>query len=72
MLETFFAHNYNWCVALELIPSFALYRGLYEIGQYAFRAGYMEGGWGLTWPRTFDQGNGMPRIIAFHNACDSN
>lgn len=33
-------------VFLELIPGFGLYRGLYEIAQYAFRAVYQASGAG--------------------------
>lgn len=36
-------------VFLELIPGFALYRGMYEIGAYAFRGAYKVGSGGLGW-----------------------
>jgi hypothetical protein len=41
LLFTQFLQRGNWWVwILEIIPSFALYRGLYEFSEYAFRAGY--------------------------------
>ncbi|KXZ54601.1 hypothetical protein GPECTOR_4g666 [Gonium pectorale] len=43
---------------LEAFPSFALFRGLWEMSQYAFLAD-ANGGQGLTWPRLRDPDNGM-------------
>ncbi|KAK9803177.1 hypothetical protein WJX72_009746 [[Myrmecia] bisecta] len=43
---------------LQLVPSFALYRGLYELSQYAFLAD-RNGGSGLTWQKLHDPGNAM-------------
>lgn len=39
-LLTFIDRGYVRVWVLELIPSFALYRGLYEFAQYAFLHGY--------------------------------
>jgi hypothetical protein len=33
LLQTFVAQQYSWVVWLELVPGWALYRGLYEIAQ---------------------------------------
>jgi hypothetical protein len=48
---------------LELIPAFALYRGLYEMSGYAFYANY-QGSVGLTFGKFSDDANGMPEILA--------
>jgi ABC-type multidrug transport system ATPase subunit len=50
--------GYSWVWVLELIPSFALYRGLYEFAQYAFKAGYGNGD-GLSFGNINDGFNGM-------------
>lgn len=34
------AQGYWWVIWLELVPGWALFRGLYEMSQYAFRASY--------------------------------
>lgn len=47
---------------MELYPGFALYRGLYEFGQYSFRGHYM-GTDGMTWADLGDSGNGMIEIL---------
>lgn len=43
---------------LEIVPSFALYRGLYEFAQYAFKSGFGSGG-GLSFSNLNDGYNGM-------------
>ncbi|RMZ55080.1 hypothetical protein APUTEX25_005706, partial [Auxenochlorella protothecoides] len=43
---------------LQLLPSFALFRGLYELAQYAFLAD-RNGGPGMTWASLRDPDNGM-------------
>lgn len=43
---------------MQLVPSFALYRGLYEFAQYAFKSGYGSGG-GLSFSNLNDGYNGM-------------
>ena len=40
LLQNFIVHERWWTWLLEIIPSFSLYRGLYEFSAYAFRAGY--------------------------------
>ena len=47
-----------WCNLVELIPAFALFRGLYEMSQYSFRAG-LQGTEGLTFSKFSLPGNGM-------------
>ncbi|EFJ47435.1 hypothetical protein VOLCADRAFT_92146 [Volvox carteri f. nagariensis] len=44
---------------LEAFPSFALFRGLWEMSQYAFLAAANGSPKGLTWSRLYDEGNGM-------------
>lgn len=43
---------------MEFIPSFGLFRGLYELAQYAFLAD-RTGGTGLTWDKLTDPNNDM-------------
>ncbi|DBA85809.1 TPA: hypothetical protein ACH3X1_005361 [Trebouxia sp. C0004] len=43
---------------LQIIPSMGLFRGLYELSQYAFLAD-RNGGSGLTWAKLHDPGCGM-------------
>ncbi|KAF8065710.1 ABCA3 [Scenedesmus sp. PABB004] len=43
---------------LELVPSFALFRGLFELGEYAFLAVYRSSA-GMTAANLADPGNGM-------------
>jgi hypothetical protein len=40
LFQQLIERGYSWVWVLEIIPSFALYRGLYEFSQYAFLAGY--------------------------------
>lgn len=46
---------------LQLLPAFGLFRGLYELSQYAFLAD-RTGGTGLTWEKLLDPGCGMLQI----------
>ncbi|XP_078428106.1 ABC transporter A family member 7-like [Wolffia australiana] len=50
-----------WVIVLEILPSFALYRGLYEFGQYAFSGGY-TGSPGMKWSSLNDAHNGMIEV----------
>ncbi|KAL4428467.1 hypothetical protein ABPG75_002556 [Micractinium tetrahymenae] len=47
---------------VQLIPSFNLFRGLYELSQYAFLAD-RTGGSGLTWGKLLEPGNGMISVL---------
>lgn len=47
---------------MELIPTFSLYRGIYEFGQYAFVGNYM-GISGMSWKNLNDRRNGMKESI---------
>lgn len=47
---------------MELYPGFALYRGLYELGQYSFNASFL-GTKGMQWGNLNDQGNGIKEIF---------
>ena len=40
LFQQLIERGYSWVWVLEIVPSFALYRGLYEFSQYAFLAGY--------------------------------
>uniref|UniRef100_A0A0D3GZY7 ABC transporter domain-containing protein n=1 Tax=Oryza barthii TaxID=65489 RepID=A0A0D3GZY7_9ORYZ len=51
----------GWIVVMEIIPGFSLYRGLYELGQYAF-SGNAMGTNGMEWTNLSDSENGM-RIV---------
>ncbi|KMZ69468.1 ABC transporter A family member [Zostera marina] len=52
----------NGIIAMELIPTFSLYRGFYELGQYAFAGNYM-GTSGMSWKNLNDGRNGMKESI---------
>lgn len=58
LFQSLFERGYGWVWVLEIIPAFALYRGLYEFSQYAFKAGFGSGG-GLTFGSLNDGYNGM-------------
>lgn len=47
--------------SMMLVPAFALFRGLYELAQYAFLAD-RTGGQGLTWDKLLDQDCGMLQV----------
>jgi hypothetical protein len=48
----------TYAVVLQLFPPFALYRGLFELGEYAF-LGVYRGGSGMTWATLSEPRNGM-------------
>jgi ABC-type multidrug transport system fused ATPase/permease subunit len=52
---------------MELVPGLGLYRALYEIAEYAFRAAY-TGGPGLTWARLSDPGCGVRAVMIIFGA----
>ncbi|OEL25178.1 ABC transporter A family member 7 [Dichanthelium oligosanthes] len=52
----------GWIVAMEIIPGFSLYRGLYEFGQYAFTGNAM-GTDGMKWTNLDDPLNGMRGVL---------
>ena len=62
IMNTFIDEGRKWVPAIELIPTFGIYRGLYEMSQYAFRGQY-RGGKGLTWSSLSDPNNGMGRVM---------
>eukprot|EP00897_Mesotaenium_endlicherianum_P000653 jgi/Mesen1/10589/ME000085S09920 len=49
--------------ALELVPAFALYRGLYELAQFSFIGNY-QGEGGITWGKLTGGDNGMGVAMA--------
>ncbi|KAG8049612.1 hypothetical protein GUJ93_ZPchr0009g2395 [Zizania palustris] len=52
----------GWVLVMEIVPGFSLYRGLYELGQYAF-SGRAMGASGMTWGNLKDPINGMCDIF---------
>lgn len=64
LLQNFVAAGRWWAIFFNIIPGFALYRGLFEISQYAFRAAY-QGSEGMTWSKLSDPGNGLPAVMGF-------
>eukprot|EP00898_Chlorokybus_atmophyticus_P003419 jgi/Chlat1/4078/Chrsp26S04118 len=46
---------------LQLVPGFGLYRGLYELSQYSFRASYQNSS-GMEFSNLGDSGNGMIEV----------
>uniref|UniRef100_A0ACD6AEE2 Uncharacterized protein n=1 Tax=Avena sativa TaxID=4498 RepID=A0ACD6AEE2_AVESA len=52
----------HWITVLEIIPAFSLYRGLYELSQYAIRASE-TGNPGMQWSDLSDHTNGMRNVL---------
>lgn len=52
----------KWIIAMELYPGFALYRGLYELGQYSY-IGNIVGTHGMKWENLSDSSNGMKEVL---------
>ncbi|KAM0864977.1 hypothetical protein ACQ4PT_043551 [Festuca glaucescens] len=52
----------GWVLVMEIVLGFSLYRGLYELGQYAF-AGSATGSSGMMWGNLKDPVNGMCDIL---------
>lgn len=48
---------------MQIVPSFSLYRGLWEFAQYAFLASG-NGGEGITWHKLQDEGNALKWVFA--------
>uniref|UniRef100_A0A1D2A8G4 ABC transporter domain-containing protein n=1 Tax=Auxenochlorella protothecoides TaxID=3075 RepID=A0A1D2A8G4_AUXPR len=64
LLSRFIDNGHWWVIFLELIPGFALYRGFYEMGAYAFRATFSPGSTrGLQWSTLSDPGNGSIAVL---------
>ncbi|GIL71728.1 hypothetical protein Vretimale_837 [Volvox reticuliferus] len=58
LLRIFMEDNESWVFFIEWIPAFALYRGLWEMSQYAF-LGVYQNSVGLNFSRLSDGGCGM-------------
>lgn len=56
--QTFMARNVLWVFFVEWIPAWSLYRGLYEMGAYAFQGVYTNQP-GMQFSNLSDKGNGM-------------
>ncbi|DBA75618.1 TPA: hypothetical protein ACH3X2_009057 [Trebouxia sp. C0005] len=57
LMENYYKDHHSWVYVVELIPSFALYRALYEQAAYAFKATYQNGGHGLNFGDLHDYNN---------------
>ncbi|KAA6409517.1 MAG: ABC transporter A family member 7, partial [Trebouxia sp. A1-2] len=57
LMENYYKDHHSWVYVVELIPSFALYRALYEQAAYAFKATYQNGGHGLNFSDLHDYNN---------------
>ena len=64
LLQSFVAANDWWAIFFNIVPGFALYRGLYEIAQYAFIAAY-QGTMGITWSKLGQNVSGLPAVMIF-------
>ncbi|KAG0592931.1 hypothetical protein KC19_1G291300 [Ceratodon purpureus] len=70
LLSSFFFQNFvvdlntsrKIITALEIIPPFATYRGLWEFAQYAFKGVY-TGTKGMQWSNLNDEKNGMKTVL---------
>ncbi|KAF3781963.1 ABC transporter A family member 3 [Nymphaea thermarum] len=49
-------------VAMEAMPGFSLYRGVYELLQYSLE-GHYKGTWGMSWKNLSDNENGMKIVL---------
>lgn len=47
---------------MELYPGFSLYRGLYELSQYA-RGGFRVGTYGMSWEYLSNSNNGVREVL---------
>lgn len=62
LLNTLFGRNKAHNYLIELVPGFAAYRGLYELGEYGFRASYSNAD-GLSWSKFDEENNHMGYIL---------
>ena len=51
-----------WILVMEIVPSFFLYRGLYELANYALM-GVNQGTVGMRWKNLSDHDNGMKEVL---------
>ncbi|XP_060170129.1 ABC transporter A family member 7-like [Lycium barbarum] len=52
----------GWLILMELYPGFSLYRGLYELSQYA-QGGFRVGTYGMFWEYLSNSNNGMREVL---------
>eukprot|EP00210_Caulerpa_lentillifera_P008457 g8069.t1 len=62
LLTTLFNRDKEYNYLIELVPAFAAYRGLYELGEYGFRASYSNSQ-GITWSKFDEDKNHMGYIL---------
>jgi hypothetical protein len=68
LVQQFVSQGYWWVIFLELVPGWALFRGLYEMSQYAFRASYQDAQ-GMTWSKLGDKNNGLVAVMVRCTGC---
>lgn len=51
-----------WILVMEIVPGFSLYRGLYELANYALM-GVNQGTVGMRWKNLSDHDNGMKEVL---------
>lgn len=51
-----------WILVMEIVPGFSLYRGLYELANYALM-GVSQGTVGMRWKNLNDHDNGMKEVL---------
>ena len=61
LLATYMGVDAWWVNIVEIVPAFAVFRGLYIMGEYAFLASY-QGSKGLTFGEFNSDGNGTPLV----------
>lgn len=62
LFETLIPKDKAYNYIIELLPCFGLYRGLYELSQYGFRAG-LKTDVGLTWDSFDEENNHMGYVF---------
>lgn len=62
LLDTLFGRDKTYNYFIELVPAFAAYRGLWELGEYGFRASYSNSD-GITWAKFDEDNNHMGYIL---------
>ncbi|KIZ07740.1 hypothetical protein MNEG_0209 [Monoraphidium neglectum] len=63
LLSRLMSGDFWYMTLVELIPSFALYRGLYEFGEYAYLAVYRDS-FGISFSTLSEPGNGLKTVWA--------
>lgn len=56
--QVFMDGSHSWILFVEWVPAWSLYRGLYEMSEYTFRAVYTNQKRGMTFDKLGDDNNG--------------